>query len=48
MTRQALSRVGQPSRRRQLLTDLGYLVAAALIVASIIVATFALGAQVAP
>lgn len=46
MTRQALSRIGQPSRPHRFLTDLGVGVASVLIILAIILAVYVLGSQV--
>jgi hypothetical protein len=42
MTAKALSRVGQPTRGRRLLTDLGWSISATLIVTGIVLAVYVL------
>jgi hypothetical protein len=48
MTPAALSRIGQPSKRKRLLTELGVGLACWLLIAGVMVVVWVLGSQVTP
>jgi hypothetical protein len=48
MTPAALSRIGQPSRRKRLLTDLGVGLACWLLIAAVMAVVYVLGSPVKP